>query len=125
MTDQLPPSKFGKGYTYGGPDQSAPSQHIAPPSAYPGSQSSPAAFGGGGYQVPPPVHNPYAPPSAPDPYGVTNSHIHGKSYACSGWLYQRRDCIPAKRSNRHFTRYRNAIVHRLCGLAGLNRLYQS
>jgi hypothetical protein len=71
MTGQLPPSKFGKGYTYGGTDQSAPSPHFAPPPASPGAQPYPAASGGSGYQAPPPLQSPYAPPSAPNPFDVT------------------------------------------------------
>ena len=84
MTEQLPPSKFGKGYTYGDADQKPGNPQFAPPPASPtapprifvppqaSTSASPTNFvppppdarsGGGGYPFQPPVQDPYAPPT--------------------------------------------------------------
>ncbi|MDT5095119.1 MAG: hypothetical protein QOH60_4482 [Mycobacterium sp.] len=84
MSDQLPPSKFGAGYTYGG-DQPEPTQRIqqpppppsydagpgnAPTTAYPTYPQGPDPYAGGQYEQPTAQ---YAPPpqygQAPPQYG--------------------------------------------------------
>ena len=74
MDGQLPPSKFGRGYTYGGKDQSPTSPQGVSPTTSPGAQPPPATFDGAGYQSPPPAHTPYAPPSATQPYDLTTPY---------------------------------------------------
>jgi hypothetical protein len=71
VTDQLPPSKFGAGTTYGSSGQPQAPQPAAPPPAFP-SAPPPAPYGGGAYQ---PAPDPYAAPAYPtapavDPYAA-------------------------------------------------------
>jgi hypothetical protein len=79
VTEQLPPSKFGKGYTYGGADHTQANSQFVPPPANPAApptnpvppQPPYAGFSGGGYPVQPPVQNPYVPSTAPSAYNTT------------------------------------------------------
>jgi hypothetical protein len=62
MTGQLPPSKFGAGYTYGGKDQPRSNPQPAPPPPYP-SPPPPTGYGGGGFQAPPSARSAYGGPT--------------------------------------------------------------
>jgi len=74
VTGQLPPSKFGRGFTYGGPDQTQSPPQPVPPSAYPSAPPTqpvdpPPAFAGFGGTAPP-APQPFQYPQMPPPPGT-------------------------------------------------------
>lgn len=85
MTGQLPPSKFGKGFTYGGADQSQPNTGaVPPPPPSHGAAHSPT-FGAGDQYPADPTNTVPAPSPDPGGYDATAAHHATPSPAASPW----------------------------------------